>query len=158
MRSVLGAGFVGASAHEGTLWILDEAGDCLVPVFNNGPNAGRFVGQVRQPVNSGLIGMVMASEQPLVENEVYRNTRQNKTVDSLLGVVTSAQIAVPFHCLNLCRGVITCVKLRPAGDTGAPDPPGFGPEHLAEVQRAAALLTRLVEYRVLSNTVGLASE
>jgi hypothetical protein len=154
MEDVLRSGFDQASAHEGSVWLLDSEGKHLVPAYNTGPHAAEFVGRYRQPFNSGLIGMVLASEQPFVENEVFKNSRQNKGLDQLLGMQTYALIAVPFYVLKACRGVISCVQLKAPGSSQA-DPPGFTPDHLSSVQRGAGLLSRLLEYRLLSSTVGL---
>jgi len=156
MRKALEQGFTEAGAHEGTVWLLDEPGEHLVPAYNTGPQAEEWVGQFKQPLSSGLIGMVFASEQPFVENEVWKNAQQSKALDSRLQVQTYAMIAVPFYFLQACRGVVSCVQLKRA-DSRQADPPGFRPEHLASIQRAVALLSQLIEYRLLSRTVGWAS-
>jgi len=157
MRRVLERGFADAGADEGTIWLLDGAGDALVPAYNTGPNAARLVGQFRQPLNAGLICMVFASEQPFLENEVAKAPRQSKLLDSLLGVQTCAMIAVPFHFLRACRGVISCVQLQHPARAGVP-PPGFRPEHLAGLQLAATLLSQLLEYRLLGRLVAWTDE
>src|SRR5262249_36878765 len=116
MRQVLEKGFADAGADEGTVWLLDEAGENLVPAYNNGPQASQFVGRFKQPLKAGLICMVFASEQPFMENEVWKNSRQSKLLDTQLQVRTWAMIAVPFYFLGTCRGVISCVQLkRPTG-------------------------------------------
>jgi hypothetical protein len=97
--------------------------------------------------------MVFASEQPFLENEVWKNAAQSKLLDSQLQVQTCAMIAVPFYFLNACRGVASCVQLRRPG-AGQPEPPGFRPENLASVQVGAALLSQLIEFRLLSRAVG----
>jgi hypothetical protein len=66
-------------------------------------------------------------------------------------------IAVPFYLLGTCRGVVSCVQLKRPGSL-QPELPGFQPEHLADVQRATALLSQLLEFRLLSRTVGWANE
>jgi hypothetical protein len=153
MRQTLERGFAEAGAHEGTVWLLDQAGESLIPAWNSGPQAAKLVGKFKQPLNAGLICMVFSSEQPFLENEVWKNSRQSKLLDSLLEVQTTAMIAVPFYFLRGCRGVVSCVQLRNS-KTNAPEPPGFRPEHLAHVQRAATLLSQLVELKLLSRTVG----
>jgi hypothetical protein len=153
MRQTLERGFAEAGAHEGTVWLLEEGGDFLVPAWNSGPNAARLVGQFKQPLSAGLICMVFSSEQPFLENEVWKNSKQSKLLDSLLQVQTAAMIAVPFYFLRACRGVVSCVQLKPS-KAGEAEPPGIRPEHLAHVQRATALLSRLVELKLLSQTVG----
>jgi hypothetical protein len=155
IRGALEQGFTQAGAHEGTVWLVDETIEYLVPAYNSGMQAERLVGKFKQPLNAGLVCMVFASEQPFLENEVWKNARQSKKLDALLRVQTCAMIAVPFYLLQACRGVVSCVQLR---TPACPDPRGFGPEHLASVQRATALVSRLLEYRLLSSTVGWTSE
>ena len=157
MREVLQRGFSEAGADEGTVWLLDEAGENLVPAYNTGPDAEQLVGRFKQPLTTGLISMVFTGEQPFLENEVWKNAQQSKLLDTLLQTQTSAMIAVPFYFLDECRGVVSCVQLKPSGPGGA-EPAGFRPEHLAGIQRAAALLSRLIEFQLLSKTVGWTSE
>ncbi len=156
-RHVLEQAFREATAHEGTVWLADAAGEFLVPALNTGPDAARWVNQFKQPLKSGLISMVFASEQPFIENEVSKNAAQSKELDAQLHVQTHALIAVPFYLLNACHGVISCVQLRtPAAP--APAPQGFQPGHLAVIERAGEVLTRLLEYRLLGITVGWLAE
>jgi len=150
MRQVLEQGFALAGAHEGTLWLVDGAGEDLVPAFNNGPNAGRFVGQFRQPLREGLICMVFANEQPFIENQLDHNIKQSRMLDTHLGVQTYALIAVPFYFLQRCRGVVSCVQLK-SGERH--DLAGFAPKHLDAVQLASSVVGRLLEYRLLSSAV-----
>ena len=152
-RQVLQNGFDEAGAHEGSIWLPDAAGKHLVPAYNTGPNAGKIVGQFHQPLDCGLISMVFASEQPIVENDVSRNARQSKLLDNLLEMETHALIAAPFHFLRACRGVVSCVQLRSRAHSG-PAPPGFSFDDLTKVQRAAALCAQLTELRLLSQVVG----
>jgi hypothetical protein len=157
MREILQQGFSEAGADEGTIWLLDEAGENLVPAYNTGPGAEQLVGRFKQPLTAGLISMVFASEQPFLENEVAKNAQQSKLLDSLLQTQTSAMIAVPFYFLDDCRGVVSRVQLKPSGSRDA-GPAGFRPEHLAGIQRVAALLSKLIEFQLLSKTVGWTSE
>ena len=151
-RETLRRGFAEAGAHEGTVWLPDAAGTHLVPVYNTGPHADKFVGKFRQPLNAGLICMVFASEQPIVENEVQANARQSKLLDHLLEVQTHALMAAPFHFLRACRGVVSCVQLN-SPDSSA-QPRGFSGTDLTNLQRAAAMCSRLIELRLLSHAVG----
>jgi hypothetical protein len=153
LQKILTQGFNEAGANEGTVWLVDAAEKSLEPAFNSGPLARQIVGHFKQPLGSGLIAMVFATEQPFIENEVSRSAQQSKLLDSRLNVQTQALIAVPFHFLNACRGVVSCVHLKMPG-AGAADSPGFQPAHLASVQAATALLARLIEYRLLSQIVG----
>ena len=151
-RDVLDRGFADAGAHEGTIWLLDEKEQSLAPAYNTGPDADKIVGKFTQPLNSGLICMVFASEQPIVENEVHKNARQSKLLDDLLQVQTYALIATPFHLLKSCRGVVSCVQLaRPKAELA-----GFSFANLTTIQRTAALLSQLIELRLLGSAIGWA--
>lgn len=157
MRQTMEHGFAEAGADEGTVWLLDAAGEFLVPAWNTGPNAEKLVGKFKQPLNAGLICMVFSSEQPFLENEVWKNSRQSKLLDSMLEVQTSAMIAVPFYFLRACRGVVSCVRLDKPGaqaSRSASNSRSFQPEHLSHVQRTTAVLSQLVELKLLSCTVG----
>lgn len=157
LRRIVEQGFAEAGAHEGTIWLLDATEKFLEPTFNTGPRASQIVGQFKQPLGSGLISMVFATEQPFLENDIIRNAQQCKLLDAQLGVRTHALIAVPFHFLHACRGVVSCVQLK-SPDPQTVDPPGFQPPHLAAVQRATAMLSQLIEYRLLSQVVGWTCE
>ena len=153
MKDVFRKGVAESGAQEGTIWLVDEAGKYLEPAYNTGPRAEEFVGHFKQPLNTGLISMVFASEQPFIENAVPQNPSQSKLLDSLLQVQTTALIAVPFGFLHACRGVISCVQLTQPGSTG-PDVPAFRPQHLAGIQRTVGILSQLIEHELLSVIVG----
>jgi hypothetical protein len=140
-------------AHEGTIWLVDVEGNCLVPAFNTGNMAQKFVGKFKQPLDSGLISMVFASEQPFIENEVFQNPTKSNLLDSLLFVKTNALLAVPFYFLGACRGIISCVHLGHP-ECSDSESVGFNPTHLVLIQRAGILLSSLIEHELLSSIVG----
>jgi GAF domain len=150
---MLRTGLARIGAHEGTVWLLDETREYLVPRFNSGPHAAEFVGHFRQSLRSGMISMVVATELPICENEVHKNRQQDPSLDRALKLQTCAMIAVPLYYLGQLRGVITGVQLKPAESLEA-DPPGFAMEGLAQLQRTASLLGRLIEHRLLTLILG----
>src|SRR5262245_21307182 len=150
---MLHQGFGVAGAHEGTIWLPDAEEKHLIPAYNTGPHAEKMVGKFQQPLNAGLICMVFASEQPIVENDVSKNSRQSKLLDELLRVQTYALIAAPLYFLKACRGVVSCVQLK-TSDSGAPDPRGFEFADLTSIQRTVTLVSRLIELRLLGDAVG----
>lgn len=153
MRATLHEGLRRAGADECTVWLLDKTRENLAASFNTGPRAAEIVGVFQQPLQTGIISLVVASEQPLCENHVYQNIRQDRTLDRKLGLVTCAMLAVPFYFADQVRGVISGVRLKSADAPGA-DPPGFLPEDLGAWQLTATLLTRLIDYRLLALTLG----
>jgi GAF domain-containing protein len=153
MRALVLESFARVGADEGTIWLMDANREVLVPRFNSGPHAKGFVGIHRQPLSKGMISMVVATEQPICENEVYKNQAQDKAVDQKLGLRTCAMIAVPLVFCGELRGVISCVQVRP-GDSDEPDPPGFTQDDLLQIQLASSLIGRLLEARLLSHCLG----
>ncbi len=154
MRAAFMEGLLQAGADEGTVWLLDHTQNFLIPQFNNGPNAASFVGHFRQSTQTGMISMVVATEQPICENEVHKNTQQDPTLDRKLGLVTCSMLAVPLYFAGELRGVISAVRLKPANATG-PDPAGFSPGHLRALQLSADVLERLIEHELLTLSLGL---
>ena len=154
MRALLLEAFQRVGAHEGTVWLLDEGGEALVPRFNSGPHAEKFVGRFRQSLRSGMISMVVAMQQPICENDVHKNARQDKTLDEQLELETCAMLAVPFLCAGELLGVVSCVQLR-RRNSADPDPSGFRAEHLQALQLHVGILSRLVEGKLLALCLGL---
>jgi len=143
---------VSTQAHEGSVWLLDEARSHLIPRFNSGPNAASIVGAFALSLREGMISMVVATEQPICENAVYRNERQSKRLDDKLGLLTCAMLAVPFYFGGELRGVISAVQLKKGAD--APEPAGFTAENLETLQLGAAVLGRMVDHQLLSLALG----
>ena len=154
MRDQLVGALTGAQADEGTVWLLDRTRSYLVPRFNSGPNAARFIGSFRQSLRSGMISMVVATEQPVCENEVFKNLQRDQTLDVKLKLVTCAMLAVPFYFAGELRGVISAVQLKPAHGP-APERPGFTGENLNTLQLAASVLSRMIEHQLMTLALGL---
>jgi hypothetical protein len=140
-------------ASEGSIWHLDETGENLVNVFNNGPDAAALIG-FRHSLKSGILSMVLATHKPFMENQVFKDPMQGKTMDNLLRKRTDSLIAVPLYFAKDCRGVITAVKLVPSTATTA-DSAGFTTEHFAQMQFASELLSRLIDFKLLSLMTGM---
>ena len=146
-------------ADEGSIWLLDQKKQHLVVAYNSGPNTEKIMG-FKQPISQGIVSLVVASEHPFVENQVYKNAKHSKILDEKLHKTTYAMIAAPLYFLNEVRGVISCVQLfdveihngkaAPAGET----PSGFGPPELNAIQTIAAVVRDLIDYRLLGTAVG----
>jgi hypothetical protein len=90
--------------------LLDQEKQHLVAAFNSGANADKIVG-FKQPLNKGIISLVVASERAFIDSNVYKNSNYSAVLDEKLHNTTYAMIAVPLYFLNEVRGVITCVQL-----------------------------------------------
>jgi hypothetical protein len=146
-------------ADEGSIWLIDHEKKALVASYNSGVNSAKVVG-FEQPLSSGIISLVVASENAFIENEVYKHKGHDPKLGETIGKTTYAMIAVPLYFLNQVRGVISCVQLldvvfekgqaEPTGEK----PPGFKPLDLNAVQTVAAAVRDLLDYRLLGTAVG----
>ena len=144
ISGILKRAFDAVGADEGTIWLLDENEEALVPVWSSGPYGERFVGIHRQPLTAGLMSLICVTEQAICENSVYQNAQQDPTLDRRLGVLTCAMIAVPLRFRDAIHGGISCVRLKPA-TASAPEPPPFSTADLALVTDAVREVERLIE-------------
>jgi hypothetical protein len=104
-------------------------------------------------LDRGLISMVFSTGQPFCENNISDNPEHDKAVDRETGFSTTAMIAVPFYFAQQCRGIVSCVQLRKKPGS-APTRAGFDMESMREVSRAASLLTRLFDFKLISRIIG----
>ena len=159
LLKLLKESFERIEADEGSIWLLDQEKQHLIATYNSGSRSKDIVG-FKLPVTRGIISMVVASEHPFVENNVYKNDKQDKALDKKLGKVTYAMVAVPLYFLNEVRGVISCVQLQDFTMKDdkviptPPTPPGFGPAELDTVQTIAAVVRDLIDYRLLGTAIG----
>jgi hypothetical protein len=155
MEQILREGFTRAGAAEGSVWLLDENRENLVPVFNTGPNADELVGRYRQPLKAGIVSMVAVSEQSFCENRVWENADQDKTLDEKLKVLTYAMAVVPLYYASDLRGVVSCVQLFAEGEN---EPCGFTPDSLQQLELAVEVLSKLIDHRLLRAAIGLETD
>jgi hypothetical protein len=144
IAEILRKAFQAVHADEGTIWLLDEKQEALVPVWSSGPYGKQFVGIHHQSLTAGLMSLICVTEQAICENSVYQNAQQDPTLDRRLGVLTCAMIAVPLRFRDAIHGGVSCVRLKPA-TTAAPDPPPFSTADLALITDAVWEVERLIE-------------
>lgn len=154
MKYVLHGTIERIGGTEGSVWLFDQASECLTIAYNTGPNSMKLMGQFKQPLSSGLVSMVFSSEQPFVKNEVFKNSNQDKTLDLMLKVRTYAMIAVPFYFLDACRGVVSCVQLA-GSNVESTNLQGFDENHDRVFRHAGSILGRLIDHWAMRKTIGL---
>src|ERR1700693_1645145 len=152
MTTILADSFDAAGADEGTLWLVNPGKSELDAVYNNGPTAAKIL-KHSQKLDRGLISMVFSTGQPFCENNIAQNPDHDKAVDRQTGASTTAMIAVPFHFAQQCRGIVSCVQLTKKPGS-LPSRAGFDMESMREVSRAASLLTRLFDFKLISRIIG----
>ncbi|MBV9491043.1 MAG: GAF domain-containing protein [Verrucomicrobia bacterium] len=139
-------------ADEGTIWLVDAERKHLVPAYNTGPHTKDLVGVFRQPLGEGLVSLVFANGQSLVENEVYKNIDHSKRVDHALSQRTEAIMIVPFQVLGDVDGVISCVVL---GDAQGEPRRQFTAEQLEFLAFQARVFGALFQNSLLERIFGL---
>ncbi|MCA1963540.1 MAG: GAF domain-containing protein, partial [Prosthecobacter sp.] len=159
-----------SGADEGTVWLADAGGEFLMPVWNNGPDAERFVGRFQLPAAEGITGWVFTGGMATCETEVCFHQKQHRELDRRLGVLTWAMLAVPLRAAGETRGVITAVRLIRLADLpglsivprssadfpeGFKPPPSFSVSDLAAMESTAQVLGRLLDHRVHCWTLGI---
>lgn len=157
-------------ADEGSLWLAVDDGQALLPIWNNGPDAVRFVGSFRLPVTQGISGFVFTSGIAACEAEVCFNQRQHRELDRNLAVLTWAMLAVPLFFGGAARGIITAVRLIRLSDlpdlekvpesrddlpAGYTPPAAFGLADLSAMETAAGAVGRLIEHRLTAWVLGI---
>ena len=137
-------------AESGTIWLANPERTHLTIGYSHVDQ--NLVGR-DQPLDEGLVSLVVASENGICENLVYQNEQHSKRIDEEFHFVTCAMIAVPFYLGGNLRGVISFVRIK--ADEQAPDPPGFTADHLGKVQQLSSTVERLLNYRLLRILLGL---
>src|SRR5271166_3757715 len=148
-----------ARRAEGSIWLLDTEKKNLVIAYNSGPNAQKVIG-FAQSLSNGLVSATFATEQGMVENEVYKNVEHDHELNRLLNQTTYAMIVVPFYFLNQRRGVISCVQLIDAYIAAGQAipvgaiPPGFARKDLVALKDGASIMRDLIDFQMLREALG----
>lgn len=144
-----------AGAHEGVIWMLDGEGKHLLCACQIGPASSRLV-NFRQPLTSGVSGMVLATQQAFCENNLAANRASASNLEERLGVIVCSRILVPYFIAGKMRGIVACYQTKPTLE--APDPPGFGTDAVEEMSLLARLLGRLLDHTLLCAAIGIDSD
>jgi GAF domain-containing protein len=96
-------GIFGAKAA--SVFLLDEEADELVWEAVAGEGAGELVGQ-RIPSSTGIAGWVLVTRQPLVIEDVTRDTRHSRETAEATGYVPKGIMAVPLLVEDRALGVL----------------------------------------------------
>ncbi|MCP4848372.1 MAG: GAF domain-containing protein [Verrucomicrobiaceae bacterium] len=151
-NTLLGA-FRKIGADHGAIWLADNTGDHLVPVFGCGEHADNFLnGKFKLPTDQGLISMVFATGQPFCENAIHKNPGHSPLLDRQLGVRTEAMIAIPLTFANSLRGIISCVHLGLHGSKE--EEKTFSGSDLGDLELASATIAHLLDLTLMEQILG----
>ena len=149
IESVLENVRVNIAADSVGIWLADESRENLEFVLVN-PVDTRIIGR-KQALAEGFISLVFASERPICENRVAEDERHSKEIDSVIGEITEAMLAVPFYVGGTLCGVISAVRCRGGGSSGE----AFTSADLHVIQRSAVVLERLINLALAKTILGL---
>lgn len=141
-----------SASHEGVIWLLDRDQKNLLCACQVGP-ASRKLNRFVLPLDSGVSGMVLATQQQFCENNLSANRAAASVLEEKMGVIVCSRVLVPFFIAGVLRGIAAAYKTKPALD--APEPAGFEPDAVEEISLLARLLSKLLDHKLLCAAIGL---
>ena len=122
----------------GAIWLLDESGERLVPMFHFGPTD---ISGVTVENGVGIEGLVTKTGKSIVIEDASRDPRFEGSVFDEGGFVTRTMLCVP---LNNLHDVIGCVQLVNRKDRGH-----YSEDDLVLCERMASLAAITIEEKGL---------
>ena len=132
LRGQLREAVRGAGAEEGSVLLLTEDGHALEFVLCESPVAATLQG-MRQPLDRGITGLAFSLQQPMVVNDVARDTAFDPTVQEHTKVRTRSIMVVPL--------VAPCGEFGALTAVNSSRPDGFCAEDLTRYGEAARRIT-----------------
>jgi len=93
------------NAGAASLLLLDETQDALIFAVVHGEK-GNLLRSQRISVDKGIAGWVVRHGEPIIANDVARDTRFNRDVDVRTGFLTQSILAVPMQIRGKTIGVL----------------------------------------------------
>jgi GAF domain-containing protein len=141
-----------AKAHEGVVWLLDREGKNLLCAYQAGPHSSRL-NNIRVPVEAGVAGMVLVTQQPFSESNLGVNRAAASTLEDRMGVIVCSRALVPLVIAGVMRGLVAAYRTKPKPD--AAEPAGFTPEAVEALNLLSRILGRLMDHKLLCAAIGL---
>lgn len=135
--------FTSIGADEGSIWLLDKDSTHLVIAHNSGPAPADLIGKLKQPLSEGIISLVYALEQSMIENEIEASDVHSRIVDETLSQTTTALLATPLYFHDKLQGVVSGVQLV----GGKALRKGFAPQSLNAIRQFAVSVQQCIEQR-----------
>ncbi len=130
------------SSEAASILLLDETKEKLVFRVATG-DKGAMVKKFFVPVGKGVAGWVAQNEQPLIINDVEKDTRFTGQIDKSSGFSTKSILAIPMKAGGQLIGV--CEALNKVGDGGySPEDQGVL-ENLSSLAAATIANARFAE-------------
>ncbi len=108
------------NCEAGSLFLVDEQTDELIFKMAIGPVAADLVGK-RLPPGSGIVGRVVQTRSPLIDNDVQHSLAHYAATDQETGFVTRSILAAPLLVKERVLGVIEVINRRDGMSFGEDD-------------------------------------
>ncbi len=102
------------NAEGGSLLLLDEDSGDLVFRISSGP-AGEQLRGMKVPAGRGIAGRCFSSNQPIIANDVQRDSHWYRAFDQQADFVTRSILAVPLSVRGRTIGVLEAVNRKDGG-------------------------------------------
>ncbi|KUK32242.1 MAG: Metal dependent phosphohydrolase [Thermoanaerobacterales bacterium 50_218] len=99
------------NAEATTFWLLDGQKDVLLPLVVRGPRADDLKGLCLQR-GEGIPGQVVETKEPVLVEDVTRESRWTQWFDSSNGFITRSMIVLPIVAGETAIGVLQLVNKR----------------------------------------------
>jgi hypothetical protein len=152
MRRLMADCLRDAEAHEGVVWLIDREGKNLFCAFQTGAHSARL-NNFRVPIEAGVAGMVLATQQPFCENNLGVNRAAASTLEERMGVVVCSRALAPFFIAGKVRGLVAAYRTKATPE--ADEPAGFSADAVEELNLLSRLLGRLMDHKLLCAAIGL---
>ena len=96
-------------AADGSLSLVDEDAQEVLFVVVRGTLHDRLEG-FRMPVNDGLVGWVIAHQEPAIANDISQDARFSPAIDTRFGFQTQSLICVPLISRKKVLGAVEVVN------------------------------------------------
>lgn len=153
MERMIGDAFLDVKAHTGLILLRGPDGGAELTVAHQVGGAGQNLRGLTLPAGSGRRGLVLASQQAFCGNDQGEDPLRENSLAAALGVVVCAEIIVPLYLARQFKGLIVALQHKSAADQ--PDPEGFCPRCLEEMELLSTSLGRLVDYQLICTALGM---
>ncbi len=99
------------NCEAGSLFLVDEQTEELIFKLAIGPVASELVDK-RLPAGVGIVGRVVQTQSPVIDNDVQHSSAHYVTTDQETGFVTRSVLAVPLLVKDRVAGVIEVINRR----------------------------------------------
>lgn len=170
MERMITDAFLDVKADTGLILLRGPDGGELTVAHQFG-GAGKNLRGLNLPAGTGRRGLVLASQQPFCGNDQEEDPLKPHSLAAALEKAVRAEIIVPFYLGRQFKGLIIALQtqpLSPAGSpalstvpdlpgasSGQPQPEGFCPRCLEEIELLSTSLGRLLDYQLICTALGM---